>query len=64
MKTFGDYISNILFNIELMGMFIYGIFHALCVGVGAIFAILCGVGLWFVAFFAIAFFVQSVFSLF
>jgi len=64
MKTFGDYFTDFFFMIELVFIFIYGIFRALAMGVVAFFVMMFGIGVCFAAFFMLAFFIRSVHGLF
>lgn len=64
MKTFGDYFSDFFFMIELIFIFIYGMFKALAMGVVAFCVMMAGVGVFFLAFFMLAFFIKSVQGLF
>lgn len=63
-KTFGDYVNELFFIIELIFIFIYGMFKALAMGVVAFFVMMAGVGIYFLAFFMLAFFLKAVFGLF
>lgn len=64
MKTFGDYVSDFFFIIEMIFIAIYSIFRALALAVVAFCFMMFGIGICFVAFFAVAFFFQSVSKVF
>lgn len=64
MKTFGDYFSDFFFMIELIFIFIYGMFKALAMGVVAFCVMMAGVGVFFAAFFMLAFLFQSIAKVF